>query len=126
MPRSEHRAFPFEMSVVLPDAHPAGGDDSLDVLMARADRLLARHRSPDAEPPVLTETIPPPPRDDDIPLLMDVLPIAPIPAEDAASTSNDDPLIDQALAGSGLALDDPRRAQLRRALEDALRALPPE
>lgn len=104
-------------------ADPADDSDA-DALLARADRLLGRHRRPLAtDAPILTEEMAPPAattQDDGIPLLTDVIdtaPATPAPPPDLPDVSR---AVEQALAGLGADLPPAQREEMRQTLESTL------
>jgi hypothetical protein len=100
----------------------APGDDSdTDALLARANRLLARHRAPSGEVPTLHAAVPAAPAGDDgIPVLTDVIAAGTPPAAGAALPPDLDRAVEQALAS--VTLDPAQRDQVRRTLEETLYA----
>jgi hypothetical protein len=98
----------------------APGDDSdTDALLARANRLLARHRAPSGEVPTLCVAAPATPAGDDgIPVLTDVIETGRQPG--AVLSPDIDRAVEQALAS--VTLDPAQRDQVRRTLEQTLYA----
>jgi len=109
-------------------ADPADDSDT-DALLARADRLLGRHRRPSAaDIPQLTEELPPPAaftapaQDDGIPLLTDVIEADPVPAGalPPADLPDVSRAVEQALAGLDAELAPAQREEMRQSLEATL------
>ncbi|MGH8618723.1 MAG: hypothetical protein ACREUW_13615 [Burkholderiales bacterium] len=107
-------------------ADSADGNDS-DALLARADRLLGRHRRAATEVPTLTEelvpTSPPAPAataGDDIPLLTDVIETAASAAAPLPDPQHVSRAVEQALAGLGTELPPAQREEVRQSLEATL------
>lgn len=101
-------------------------DSDADALLARADRLLGRHRRPLAsDAPLLTEEVTPPaatnaPEDDGIPLLTDIIDAAPATASPHPTLPDVSRAVEQALAGLGADLPPAQREEMRQTLEATL------
>lgn len=104
-------------------ADPADDSDA-DALLARADRLLGRHRRPLAtDAPLLTEEVAPPAApalDDGIPLLTDIIDLAPAAAPPQPTLPDVSRAVEQALAGLGADLPPAQREEMRQTLEATL------